>query len=529
MTMERKTFPVLTTKVDRAQGIVESIVAGCGNVDLGGDRIKSGAFTKTITERGPKIRCLDAHNTDSIMRVIGKPLAMRELRRDELPPEMLQRFPEMTGGLWVQTQFLMDTPEGKGAFIRLAEGAVDEWSIGYEPSDLNYVREAREGKAATVREIGTIKLYEYSPVLFGMNEAPQTLSAKEATKMDKTNETPAGKAADFATIMANRQQRENLRDQRWKMDMALSEAIDGCMMDSQMGADTKMASIGASLDQYKAAMMDWCTRAMPMMQGQEGESGAMPMAMMAARLGISTKAGRRNSSADEQAMRRVMDLMDEAMGHMRGLVGEMMDGGEKADHADGDEEPDAADQEALKTCEEWLAALTSFEADELADLPAETLDALGEAIDIFLEEEKAGGHAGHRGAHSGHSGSGGSSMGPIAKGAARKRVLGALEKRGSEVLAEIRNMRKMRLNSPRSESIRREMIKGAQSELASVRKKIVAAREKYKSHHSAKAGPGAIPPTERGSAGPGATPPTSSGSDVALIDIELRELELMEV
>jgi HK97 family phage prohead protease len=305
MTMERKTFPVFTTKVDRAQGIVESIVAGCGNVDLGGDRIKSGAFTKTITERGPKIRCLDAHNTDSIMRVLGKPVAMRELRRDELPPEMLQRFPEMTGGLWVQTQFLMDTPEGKGAFIRIAEQAVDEWSIGYEPSDLNYVREAREGKAATVREIGTIKLYEYSPVLWGMNEAPQTLSAKEATKMDADNTTkPDAKATDFATVLANRQAQRALSNDHWEMRRALEDAIESCMTDEAMTADAKLALISQSIDQYKAAMLGWCSRAIAMM-AQTGTD----MELMRRELGFETKAGARHSGADMEMIQGAHDTM----------------------------------------------------------------------------------------------------------------------------------------------------------------------------------------------------------------------------
>jgi HK97 family phage prohead protease len=165
--------------VDSAQGIVDQIVAVYGNVDLGKDRIHPGAFTKTIAERGLKIRVLDQHNTNSIMCVIGKPLGIKEVGRDELPQDLLSKYPDATGGLWTSTQYLMDTPEGKGAFSRIAAGAVDEASIGYDALDINYTKEVIEGKQATVRNIKTIRLWEYSPVIWGMNPATTVVSSKD--------------------------------------------------------------------------------------------------------------------------------------------------------------------------------------------------------------------------------------------------------------------------------------------------------------------------------------------------------------
>ncbi len=176
--MERKRFPAITTKVDDEQGIVEHIFAVFGNVDEGGDIIHPGAFTKTIVERGNKIRVLDQHQTDSVLRAVGKPLALREIGRDELPLSVIERFPDATGGVKAITQFLMDTPEGKGVFIRIKEGAIDEWSFGYDALDKDYSKITKDGKEITVRNIRTIKLYEYSPVLWGMNQATSTQSAK---------------------------------------------------------------------------------------------------------------------------------------------------------------------------------------------------------------------------------------------------------------------------------------------------------------------------------------------------------------
>jgi phage head maturation protease len=155
--MDHKTFSAYTLKADAQQGIVESIVAVMGNDDQGGDIIHPGAFLKTITERRGKIRVLDQHQTDSIMRVIGKPVELKEIPREQLPPDLLARYPTATGGLYAKTQFLMDTPEGAGAFKRISSGAVDEYSIGYDPLDVDYSKMRKaDGSETTIRNLRTI-------------------------------------------------------------------------------------------------------------------------------------------------------------------------------------------------------------------------------------------------------------------------------------------------------------------------------------------------------------------------------------
>ena len=178
--MEHKTFLTLEHKVlDDVQGIVEHFVAITGNRDLGKDRIITGAFRKTILERGLQTKVLDQHRTDSIQAVIGMPLSMQEVGRDQLPARVLEKFPEATGGLKVTTQYLMETPEGRGAFLRIKAGAVSEYSIGYDAvkGGTSYTKSA-DGE--TERQLREIKLWEYSPVIFGMNPATTTLSAKSS-------------------------------------------------------------------------------------------------------------------------------------------------------------------------------------------------------------------------------------------------------------------------------------------------------------------------------------------------------------
>lgn len=177
---ERKVLPVLVTEVDEAEGTVEAIVAVMGNIDDGLDIIHNGSFTKTITERAKRIKVLDHHNTWSVRDVIGMPIAMREIGRDELPEELLGNYPGATGGLWTKTKYLLDTPEGKGAFERIKAGAITEYSIGFEVIQSDYSRMERgDGSTQSVRNIREIRLWEYSPVIWGMNPATQTVGVKE--------------------------------------------------------------------------------------------------------------------------------------------------------------------------------------------------------------------------------------------------------------------------------------------------------------------------------------------------------------
>lgn len=194
--IEHKILPIFVTKVDADQGVVDAIVSVFGVLDYGNDMIVNGAFAKTITERGRKIRVLDAHNSWSVLDVIGKPLEMREIGRDELPPQVLEKYPEATGGLFTKTQYLMDTPEGAGAFARIKADAVNEYSIGYEVMSAEYKKvKAADGTEVNARILKEIKWWEYSPVVWGMNPATATVGAKGAKEM--TSQGPITRLGDY--------------------------------------------------------------------------------------------------------------------------------------------------------------------------------------------------------------------------------------------------------------------------------------------------------------------------------------------
>ena len=194
---ERKAFPIEIMQIDGEAGIVEAIVAVMGNIDDGNDIIHPGAFVKSITERSGSIPMLDNHNHFEGKDVIGNPLEIREIGRDALPPTLLAKFPSATGGLFTRTQFFIDEPSDNSAMIfrRIKAGAINQYSIGFDALDTdNSVEVNSDGAERDVRNIRTIRLWEFSPVIFAMNTATTTVGVK-AVDVDESDE---GKAAEDA-------------------------------------------------------------------------------------------------------------------------------------------------------------------------------------------------------------------------------------------------------------------------------------------------------------------------------------------
>jgi HK97 family phage prohead protease len=185
---ETKTIPTFIKSIDEDLGIVEQVISVFGVIDDGNDIVEPGSFTKTILEHGSRVKVLDQHRTDSVLRVVGKPLSMMEIPRNLLPPEVLVKFPEATGGLLVKTQYALDTENGKDVFKLIQGGFLPETSFGYDALDTQMVRRNVNGKDQAVRLLKTLRLWEYSNVIWGMNPATATISAKDKTGGDIMDE-----------------------------------------------------------------------------------------------------------------------------------------------------------------------------------------------------------------------------------------------------------------------------------------------------------------------------------------------------
>jgi len=187
---ELKTLPAsFVLAKDAQRGIVEAIVSVTGVTDFYDDIIVEGAFKKTIAERGLKVKVLNHHNSYSVTDVIGVCLEMREIPRDELPFGLLTAYPTATGGLLTRTQYLLDTPEGAGAFARINAGAIDEYSIGFRCLQYEW---KKQDDNRVLRLIKEVQLFEYSPVIWGANPATATVGVK-------ANRSPLPRRAQAAT------------------------------------------------------------------------------------------------------------------------------------------------------------------------------------------------------------------------------------------------------------------------------------------------------------------------------------------
>jgi len=177
---ETKTFQGYTVKADSETGIVDAYCSVYGVIDSVNDVVEFGAFRKTITERGPqgskKIRVLWQHE---IKKVIGKPLVMEEHRRDVLPLDLQNRYPEATGALFCRTKFNLDVQQGREAFALYRDDDMDEWSFGFD----EIVKRDQKIDGRSIRRLLEVRQWEYSPVTWGANEATITVSTKSNIEM----------------------------------------------------------------------------------------------------------------------------------------------------------------------------------------------------------------------------------------------------------------------------------------------------------------------------------------------------------
>ena len=159
--MEIKAFDAVDMKA-RDSGEVEAIVSVFNNVDSYNERVMPGAFTASLARKLPKGVWM--HNS---ALPVAKTIDAKELTAgNPLLPESLKHL----GGLWVKGQFNLETQRGREAFSDIKNGIIDEFSIGYIVEQDDF----RDG----VRELKSLKLLEWSPVLVGANPATSAISAK---------------------------------------------------------------------------------------------------------------------------------------------------------------------------------------------------------------------------------------------------------------------------------------------------------------------------------------------------------------
>ena len=206
--LERKCYSARNVKADDQQGVIEAIVSVFNNRDRGDDIVRPGAFAESLKRKLPK--GVWHHKWDT---PVARTLEARELLPgDPLLPAQLKDL----GGLYIKAQFNLKTQRGVETFSDIQFGIIDEFSIGYRAVKVQYDEEN------DTRELIECDLYEWSPVLVGMNPATALLSVKEDTPVG----LPLSEHAEtvLAYLKAWMERMKSLTDMRAKEGRVISES-----------------------------------------------------------------------------------------------------------------------------------------------------------------------------------------------------------------------------------------------------------------------------------------------------------------
>jgi hypothetical protein len=296
---------------------------------------------------------------------------------------------------WVDGQFFLDTAGGQETYKTVKNlGELQEWSYGYEILD----RIPGQFEGQDVQFLRKLKVHEVSPVMLGVGEDTHTVAIKaradvKAAFASHDSETSEG-AWDGPANEKN--VRTDEADSYYKRIYAWKDP------DGEAGKKETYSFIHHEVDsegEPGAANMKACASAIGILNGGRGVDVAaqpwgkdragihkhlaahmmdadmeapelMPMSEMMGKEekaftdeevrqlkaflqmvgdSMDVKAGRRNSNADEDRMKRISELMEEMSSLMRELIGD-----EGKDEG-GDEGDDARQQEKNKKKREPLA------------------------------------------------------------------------------------------------------------------------------------------------------------------------------
>jgi HK97 family phage prohead protease len=159
---------------------VTGVFSVFGNLDSYNDRIWPGAFLTTFNQRGNKALFLWQHGFSD--PPIAKITNLREIGREELPPEVLEAAPDATGGAEVTREYF-DTTRGNEILSILKSGAPLQMSFGFDPVRYDFEEDPdAKYEWEKIRNLREIRLWEVSDVLWGANDA--TVASKATLPLD---------------------------------------------------------------------------------------------------------------------------------------------------------------------------------------------------------------------------------------------------------------------------------------------------------------------------------------------------------
>jgi uncharacterized protein len=179
--LEYKSFSTKGSDFDTETGVFTCFPSLFNVMDSHRDITHPGAFKKTIQENGHRVKLFFNHSVFDMP--IGKPIEQREVPRDMLPDEILERAPEVTGGLFVRNR-LSPTSQGKDVHILLRDGVLKEMSYGFNAIKVDFDEDENQRPFRNLREA---RIWEFTIANWG--------SAENALITDVKNQDHESKGA----------------------------------------------------------------------------------------------------------------------------------------------------------------------------------------------------------------------------------------------------------------------------------------------------------------------------------------------
>lgn len=145
------------TKSFGEAGTFEGYAAIFGNIDLGGDIIERGAFKEFHKNHDGRIIVLNQHNTRD-------PIGSAEVEQDDK-------------GLKFKGALVLEAASARTAYALMRAKVLSGMSMGYDVID-GGAKILESG----IRQLKALKLYEISPVTFGMNPLASVTDVKSALR-----------------------------------------------------------------------------------------------------------------------------------------------------------------------------------------------------------------------------------------------------------------------------------------------------------------------------------------------------------
>lgn len=202
--MNELDFPLDVKAID-ADGSIEGIAAGYGNVDHGGDVIIPGAATKSLMGRASMPMLL-----------------FHDQRR---PVGVWREFTETAEGLHVKGRFAMSTDAGRDAHAMTKDGALAGLSVGYQTLRDKLVGKARHLLEVALHEISLVTIPMNGKALItsvkGIEDAREKLAAGD--RLTEREFEAFFKALNLSNAEAERAVRINLKGQGAPGDTAIDD------------------------------------------------------------------------------------------------------------------------------------------------------------------------------------------------------------------------------------------------------------------------------------------------------------------